>query len=173
MVQVQNRQRAVKVPTARLRALAERIVDELGVADRPASLVLVTDRAIRRLNRDFRGKDQPTNVLAFAEAEDADAALFEPALGDVVVSVETARREAAELAGTSPEAVGEAALVDRLLWLMVHGFLHLVGFDHRDDAEEARMEESAETLLASIRTAIGVDLDLRSGSDGVSNRLGR
>ncbi len=153
MIQVQNRQRAVKVPTAALKAAAERVVQALGAADRPASLVLVTDRAIQRLNRDFRGKDQPTNVLAFAEAEDADAALFEPALGDVIISVETARREAAEKAGGDPADVSSAALLDRLIWLTVHGLLHLVGYDHRDDAEEARMEQRAEALLVEIHTA--------------------
>ena len=153
MIQVQNRQRAVKVPTAALKAAAERVVQALGAADRPASLVLVTDRAIQRLNRDFRGKDQPTNVLAFAEAEDADAALFEPALGDVIISVETARREAAEKAGVDPADVSSAALLDRLIWLTVHGLLHLVGYDHRDDAEEARMEQRAEALLVEIHTA--------------------
>ena len=156
MVHVQNRQRAVKVPTARLREVAAHVVRALDVDDRPASLVLVTDRAIRRLNREFRGKDQPTNVLAFAEAEDAGADLFEPALGDVIVSVETARREAAEAAGVAIEAVDEAALLDRLTWLVVHGFLHLVGFDHGDDDEEARMEEKAAALLSGIRTAVSV-----------------
>ena len=153
MIQVQNRQRAVKVPTAALKAAAERVVQALGAADRPASLVLVTDRAIQRLNRDFRGKDQPTNVLAFAEAEDADAALFEPALGDVIISVETARREAAEKAGVDPSIVPPEALLERLIWLTVHGLLHLVGYDHRDDAEEARMEQRAEALLVEIHTA--------------------
>ena len=153
MVHVQNRQRAVKVPTARLREVAAHVVRALDVDDRPASLVLVTDRAIRRLNREFRGKDQPTNVLAFAEAEDADAALFEPALGDVIISVETARREAAEKAGVDPADVSSAALLDRLIWLTVHGLLHLVGYDHRDDAEEARMEQRAEALLVEIHTA--------------------
>jgi probable rRNA maturation factor len=153
MIQVQNRQRAVKVPTAALKAAAERVVQALEAADRPASLVLVTDRAIQRLNRDFRGKDQPTNVLAFAEAEDADAALFEPALGDVIISVETARREAAEKAGVNPADVSSPALLERLIWLTVHGLLHLVGYDHRDDAEEARMEQRAEALLAEIHTA--------------------
>lgn len=156
MVQVQNRQRRVKVSTARLRAVAEHLVQALEVADRPASLVLVTDRAIQELNHQFRGKDQPTNVLAFAEAEDSAPELFEPALGDVVISVETARREAAETTGVSPDLVSEAALFDRLVWLMVHGFLHLVGYDHDDDAEEARMEERATALLAEIPTAVAV-----------------
>jgi len=156
MVTVQNRQRRVRVSGPRLRAVAERLVASLGVSDRPASLVLVTDAAIQALNRDFRGKDQPTNVLAFAEAEDSGADLFEPALGDVVISVETARREAAELAGVPVEQVADERLYDRLLWLMVHGFLHLVGYDHGDDAEESRMEDKAESLLLEIRTGNAV-----------------
>lgn len=152
MVTVQNRQRRVRVSGPRLRVVAERIVTSLGVADRPASLVLVTDAAIRALNREFRGKDQPTNVLAFAESEDSGADLFEPALGDVVISVETARREAAEGIGVPVEALAEEPLYDRLVWLMVHGFLHLVGYDHGDDAEEARMDAKSDSILLEIRT---------------------
>lgn len=151
MIQIHDRQRRVRVPTARLRLVAEHVVQVLEASERPASLVLVSDRAIQRLNREFRGKDQPTNVLAFAEAEDSAPELFEPALGDVVISVETARREAAESAGVPIDAVSEAALFERLVWLAVHGLLHLVGYDHRDDAEEARMEAKADLLLEGIR----------------------
>jgi probable rRNA maturation factor len=102
---------------------------------RPAyevALRLCADPAIHELNRAWRGKNKPTDVLAFAqrEAANADAAL----LGNLVISVDTARRQA------------KRGLPAELLHLASHGLCHLLGYDHRDDAEEATMNARAAAL---------------------------
>ena len=103
--------------------------DELEVAVR-----LCGDAAIHELNAAWRGKDRPTDVLAFAqrEAAAADAGL----LGDIVISVDTARRQA------------RRGLHAELLHLASHGLCHLLGYDHRDDAEERVMNARAAALRA-------------------------
>jgi probable rRNA maturation factor len=103
------------------------------------SIVFVDDASIQVLNRDYRGTDAPTDVLSFAQSEgEAFAAPEGPArhLGDVVVSVETARRQADEHG---------LALDDEVGHLVVHGILHLLGYDHEapDDEQAMRAREDA------------------------------
>jgi probable rRNA maturation factor len=150
MIDCLNRQRRERLPLDVLRARAQRALEELGLGQRSACLVLVSDRAMRRLNREWRGLDQPTNVLAFAGDEGPAFPEPEVPLGDVVISVETARREAAEGTGVQPQQAGAEVVLERVTWLMVHGLLHLAGYDHGDDAQEARMEARAAALGAAL-----------------------
>lgn len=110
------------------------------------NLLLTDDARIRQLNRDYRGLDRPTDVLSFSQIEQIDGeAGFVPApsgrlvLGDVIVSIETARRQAADQ-GHGLEA--------EVRHLAVHGALHLLGYDHQTDEEEARMNRLAQQALA-------------------------
>lgn len=96
------------------------------------ALRLCGDGAMRDLNRAWRGKDRPTDVLAFAQREAASAS--EPLLGDIVISVETARRQA------------KRGLQAELLHLASHGLCHLLGYDHPDDDQEAIMNARAAAL---------------------------
>jgi len=117
--------------------------------DAPAelSVVLSDDAAVRVLNRDFRGRDKPTNVLSFANLDDAVAphAPDEPVLlGDVVLALETVLREASEQ-GKAPG--------DHLSHLTVHGVLHLLGYDHGADAEAETMEALERRVLAGLGIA--------------------
>ncbi|WP_083238968.1 rRNA maturation RNase YbeY [Methyloceanibacter superfactus] len=112
---------------------------------RPASyeitIVLTDDAEMRTLNRDWRGKDAPTNVLSFP-AGDAPG---EPGpLGDVVIAYETAAKEAAD---------DKLTLADHISHLVVHGVLHLLGFDHMQDDEAERMEALERRGLASLGIA--------------------
>jgi probable rRNA maturation factor len=103
-----------------------------GRRDLDVALRLTDDATIHALNRDWRGKNKPTDVLAFAqrEAAAADAGL----LGDIVISVDTARRQA------------RRGLYAELLHLASHGLCHLLGYDHRDDEEERVMNARAAGL---------------------------
>jgi probable rRNA maturation factor len=106
------------------------------------SIVLGDDHLLRGLNRDWRGIDKPTNVLSFPAL--APAPLPEGAprlLGDVVLAFETVRSEAADQA---------KPLADHLGHLVVHGVLHLLGFDHQSAAQAARMEALEAAVLAGI-----------------------
>ncbi|HLK12884.1 MAG TPA: rRNA maturation RNase YbeY [Candidatus Binatia bacterium] len=126
---------------ARLRRSAERLLVALRLADAELSVLLVSDRGMRALNRAWRGKDRPTDVLAFAQREGAGGA---PAglLGDVVISVDTARRQAAERG---------APVADEAQRLLVHGLLHLLGYDHeRSAAEAARMRRRERALIRRL-----------------------
>ncbi|RMH40828.1 MAG: rRNA maturation RNase YbeY [Deltaproteobacteria bacterium] len=102
-----------------------------------ASLRLTDDAAIHALNRDFRGVDRPTDVLAFAQREGPTGALFPHVLGDVVVSVDTAQRQRRG-----------RTLYGEVLFLAAHGLCHLLGYDHATDREEAEMNARMRALLA-------------------------
>ena len=103
-------------------------------------LILTDDAEQRRLNRAYRGKDAPTNVLAFAVGAPAPPGAA-TLLGDVVLAVETVMREAAEQ---------QKPLADHLRHLIVHGVLHLLGFDHESEAEAAVMEAREREILAAL-----------------------
>ena len=147
---------AVALPAAvrrRLRTEVARMIRAAAHHDRCAdyevSLRLVGDAAIHALNRDYRHKDKPTDVLAFAQREATpqrsappagdDAALHPELLGDLVISVDTARRQA------------RRGLYAELLHLASHGLCHLLGYDHRDDAEERTMNARAAALRGEAR----------------------
>ena len=109
-----------------------------------ACVALSSAEALRRLNRDFRGQDKATNVLSFPAPHDARAPAGEPRhLGDVVLAAEVVRAEAEE-ARVPP--------VHHFQHLVVHGLLHLIGYDHEQDNEAAVMEG----LEADILRALGI-----------------
>lgn len=126
-------------------ALAAGAADVAAPEGIEVSIVLADDATVRALNRDYRGRDAPTNVLAFpqgaAAAEQAAGPLL---LGDVVLAYETVRREAAAQGKT---------LADHTRHLVVHGLLHLCGFDHDADAAAADMERRETAILAALGVA--------------------
>jgi probable rRNA maturation factor len=120
-----NRQRRRRVSGPRLRGVLSRAASALRVRGE-LSLVLAGDRLLHRLNRDYRGTDKPTDVLSFP----GDGG--EGGLGDIVISVETAERNARELGRT---------LAQELDVLALHGLLHVLGHDHEtDDGTMDRLE---------------------------------
>ena len=135
---------------AALEALARRTIAASAKAVRgslatPAevSMVFTDDTHIRRLNRQFRKKDKPTNVLSFPAGPPVGGR-FGPLLGDIVLARETMAREA--------KAQG-LTIDDHLAHLVVHGFLHLVGHDHVEDADAAVMERLESAILATLGVA--------------------
>ena len=133
---VQNRQRRFAVDLPALAGFLEGIAADAAPGDRRgATLRIVSDRKIRELNRRYRGKDRPTDVLAFpADPAPLEFLSREEAeyLGDLVISADTAASQAREA------GVG---LDDEIRLLAVHGYLHLLGYDHeRDRGEMLRLE---------------------------------
>jgi probable rRNA maturation factor len=126
--------------------------DILGVAPAEMSLVLADDALVRTLNRDYRDKDKPTNVLSFAlldGSDDTDDVLARDEgmpilIGDVILAFETVQREAREQ-GKSVE--------DHLTHLVIHGVLHLLGYDHLSDPDADRMERLETSILARMGIA--------------------
>jgi probable rRNA maturation factor len=116
----------------------------LDCPDGELSLLVVDDEGIAALNQTYRGRSGPTNVLAFSMNEGAFGDIMPHILGDVVISVETCQREA-ESAGVSFEA--------HFNELLVHGILHLFGFDHElSEEEERRMMAKSQAILQQITT---------------------
>lgn len=123
--------------------MAESILDAVGESQAELSLELVGDGRMRRLNRLYRRKDRTTDVLAFPMRESPSPC--PEILGDVVISVPTAARQARE-AGRS--------LNDEMAVLLVHGVLHLCGYDHeRSPSEAARMQRRERAVLKAIGPA--------------------
>ena len=114
----------------------------MGSPDGELSILLLDDPQIAVLNTDYLQREGPTNVIAFPMREGAFAEINPDLLGDVVISLETAAKEGLA-AGVSME--------DRLGELMIHGILHLFGYDHeRSETEAGRMEAKSRELLKQI-----------------------
>ena len=129
---VLNRQRQHRVSISGLLEFLNLLSSRLRVDGQPFTIVLVSDRAIRRLNRDFRKQDKPTDVLSFPSGPEGPAHLDKPGLGDMIISVETARRQA---------FARHHSLEKELRVLVIHGLLHLLGYDHEVDRGEMRRKE--------------------------------
>jgi len=125
MVEVVNRQRRVKVDPNAWTTFAEKALDAIGNTGSSATIAFVSDSSIRKLNQQFRGVDKATDVLSFP-ADEPDN------LGDVAISVDTAAKQAKE---TGLQFDNEIAQ------LILHGLLHLSGYDHEtDNGEMNRLE---------------------------------
>ena len=122
--------------------MAQRILSASGCPDAELSVLIVDDVRIRELNRDYLQRDNATNVISFAIQEAGQAGIQPSLLGDVVISADTAARDAGE-AGCSVDS--------ELCFLLLHGTLHLLGYDHeRGTAEEAERMEARERELFTL-----------------------
>jgi probable rRNA maturation factor len=127
----------------KIKRAARKILSALGYEKHEVGIVLVDDEEITRLNRQYFHRRRPTNVIAFPMAAGDPAAIHPEILGDVVISAETAKRQATAVGGEPEEEV---------LFLMIHGLLHLVGYDHEGSPGERRkMEAKEEELYNRVR----------------------
>lgn len=132
------------VSTDEVRSAAEAMLRSLKLPRAELSVLLCDDATIHELNRDYRKKNKPTDVLAFAMREGEDGHLAGDLLGDVIISLETATRQAKERAVVTR---------DEVMMLLAHGLLHLLGWDHQTDADDRRMRAETDRMLAVIRRA--------------------
>ena len=125
MIEAVNRQRKTKIDTKAWESFADKAATAIGKSGSTATVAFVSDKAIRELNRQFRGVDKATDVLSFPADEVHN-------LGDIAISVDTAARQAKENGLTFDEEVAQ---------LILHGLLHLSGYDHEtDNGEMNRLE---------------------------------
>ncbi|MGZ3504094.1 MAG: rRNA maturation RNase YbeY [Vulcanimicrobiaceae bacterium] len=153
MIHYRNATRGSGVDSKRLQRVARQLLVAAGEENSSLSLTLVNDREIKELNRVHRGKDKPTDVLSFplhtSHEGDPDetagtapqAAIQERLLGDVVISVESAKRQAGAY---------DAPLQNELYRLLIHGILHVLGHDHEEAEERERMVAEERRLAAAI-----------------------
>ncbi|PNU20908.1 rRNA maturation RNase YbeY [Geothermobacter hydrogeniphilus] len=143
-IQIENQARNQQTDPVMLEKVAQRILSVLACPDAELSILLVDDELIREINRDYLQRDRPTNVISFAMREGDGPENSADLLGDVVISTETAARDAVEA------GIGYR---DELYFLLLHGILHLVGYDHERSGEEEarRMEEREQEIFALIK----------------------
>jgi probable rRNA maturation factor len=133
-VDVQDMQEKIALDEELVRRWAEAMLMELGRSEAELSIVFVDDRYIRRLNKQYLGRDRATNVISFPQQE--GEGYYGAHLGDIVISVERAEDEAGQAGMTFDE---------RLMQLLVHGICHLCGYDHEGvSAERAAQMEGVE-----------------------------
>ena len=136
---------SVALRSQRVRAIAEKMLQYLERDSDELSILLTDDTFITSLNATHRGKDGPTDVLSFAQEEgESSPGEQEPALlGDVVISLDTAERQA---------RARRHSLLEEVTFLLAHGILHLIGYDHQTDEEEAAMNVMTAQLVESAKT---------------------
>lgn len=132
MIEIINNQRKIKIDSQVFQEFAENAVGIISETEnKNVTLAFVSDRKMRELNKDFRGKDKTTDVLSFPfEADDFDET--DDFLGDIVISLEQAERQAAE---------NDLDLQTEIKQLILHGILHLCGYDHETDDGEMNKRE--------------------------------
>lgn len=140
-VAVSRRVRKRTVGNAALKKTAQRLLEAVGCPDALVSIVLVGDAAMRTLNRTYRGKDRTTDVLSFPVDGVPRHTGGPRLLGDIIISVDRARRQAAAY---------DATIRREIERLLIHGILHLLGHDHHRRDERARMEREERRLAAAI-----------------------
>jgi len=133
-VELRNEQRAVPLDARRLKRQAEGLLEEVGRPEAVLSILLTDDRRMARLHERWMGEEGPTDVMSFPMSEDG-------ILGDIVISAETAARRRPK------DPAGE------VLRYLVHGLLHLVGYDHRAKAQRFRMNRRARLLRNRMEAA--------------------
>ncbi len=121
--------------------LANTALELLGKVDHELSIVLTDDDYIQSLNLDFRQKDAPTDVLSFGQMEGEPFVAPIPILGDLVISLQTAARQAEERGHP---------LAAEVRILLVHGLMHLLGHDHMEPSERSIMAKAEDDLLAAL-----------------------
>ncbi len=132
------------MPTRAILQKTKQILNALGYDAHEISIVITDNTQIRQLNKQYRGIDKPTNVLAFSMMEGEHSDISPRLLGDVVISCEQAGKEAEN---------ADISLSERMSQLLIHGILHLIGFDHETTSSDARkMEDKSLELLRQIET---------------------
>jgi probable rRNA maturation factor len=135
--------RGSKVDVVRLRRCGEKLLSAIGESKSELSIALVDDPEIEILNTQWRTRPTPTDVLSFSQIEGEKSGGRARLLGDVVISVETASRQA---------AASHRGLDERVIRLLIHGLLHLIGHDHEEDEEASRMGAEERRLWLELKS---------------------
>ncbi len=137
-----NNQNQHPVDSKALQSQIGQVLEKLGETQCELSLLLTDDAEIRRLNKTYRNLDHATDVLSFPQDENAVNESGDTLLGDVVISVETAARQAEE---------HHLSFNEELILLAIHGILHLLGYDHERSPQDARiMKDKTQVIFETL-----------------------
>ncbi len=137
-----NRQQTIEIDLVQIKRSLGLILKALGEENREVSLTIVDDEIISGINREYLGRDYPTNVIAFSMNEGEFGDINAPLLGDIVISAETALRDAKG---------GDLSLHDEIDYLMIHGVLHLLGYDHELPGEAEQMSGKEKEIFFALK----------------------
>ena len=141
-VLIDNKQSRIRISSAKMEMTAQAILNALAFPDGELSILIVDDPQIEQLNRKYLNREGPTNVIAFPMREGSFGDLNPQLLGDVVISTDTAASEA---------AVADIPTETRITELLIHGILHLFGYDHENNEQESRrMEQKSSELIEAV-----------------------
>ena len=143
VIRLNNQQNRIRLPISRLRAIGRLILGSLGLKRAEASFLFVTDRRMKYLNRKFKRKNRPTDVRSFSQLEERQIPDLSRRclLGDVIISVDTTKRQA-PLYGNS--------FLKELVLYMIHGILHILGFDDQRPRSRKIMRRKEEEIMIKI-----------------------
>lgn len=130
-IQIGNNQKLIKIDKRKIRSIVVRLLKNLDCTDKEVSLIFVNDETIRQLNNQYRKKNKPTDVLSFSLQEGEFSNINPDVLGDIVISVETATINARK---------NDLSLEQEINFLIIHGLLHLLGYDHENTTKEEKKQ---------------------------------
>lgn len=139
-IQIENQQKLIKIDRKIFRSAATRLLKLTDCKDKEISITFVDDDGIQIINKQYLGKDKPTNVISFSLREGEFGEINPDLLGDIIISVETAGRDAVK---------GRLNFDEEIIFLIIHGFLHLIGYDHvnTSQANIRRMKRKEKELF--------------------------
>ena len=145
-LQIRNNQRKIKIDKRRIRGTVLKILKILDCADKEISLSFVDDENIKQLNKQYLGRDKATNVISFSLREGEYGNINPQILGDIVISVETAQRDAIK---------ENLTFTQELEFLIIHGVLHLLGYNHENTTkiETNKMRQKEKELFNAINAS--------------------
>lgn len=139
-IQIENQQKQIPINKRKIRAEVTKLLKLLDCAGMEISITFVDDKAMQHLNKQYLSKDRPTNVMSFPLQEGEFSGINPNMLGDVVISVDTARRDADS---------GNLSFDEEIIFLIIHGMLHLRGYNHENTSKTnaLRMKKKEKELF--------------------------
>ncbi|MDD5168653.1 MAG: rRNA maturation RNase YbeY [Syntrophales bacterium] len=144
IINIEDRQKKVKLSRKALRQTIRQTLRLLGREKKELSVVFMDNEGIQEINRDYLKRDRPTNVISFAMTEGPFGSINPDILGDIVISVERAAEDA---------MTGDIPFQDELDFLLIHGILHLVGYNHEgvSENEAAAMAQKEQEIFLALK----------------------
>lgn len=142
-IQIANNQKNIKIDKRKIRSITLKLLKLLDCRDKEVSLSFVNDEAIQQLNSQYRNKNKPTDVLSFSLQEGEFGNINPHILGDIVISVDTAMADASK---------NGLSLEQEINFLIIHGLLHLLGYEHENTTKEEKkkMQAKQKTLFSLL-----------------------
>jgi probable rRNA maturation factor len=150
-VLIRESPRSLRIDKEPIRKITDDLLTSLRLQDRDLNILFVTNEKIRAINRKYFDRDKPTNVISFSYLD----GLSPEVIGDIVISIDRAREEADRIS---------VPFCERVLGLVIHGLLHIVGFIHENDRREARRMKYREKKLLALATSHPLYKQLIKGS---------